>query len=741
MENKLSLLICGTQISGSGIQKLVSVGSLPLEDKQFPSCYQSAEYYVECRHCADYIRYSLYINPNKVRSFDVPRDGRLSLTVAIDKNFRISGGKNPFGLLLEIWNKFREEFMKTVSPVPGASWRYVFKDVRIPNQAFDSLLADCKLVSYDGRYVMMNGTEPADLVLPSESMIGQLLADTQYHELSQYSCLRVATNGSVQNSLSLEIPRRPRYDVIVNGIKRGTICGDEPFSQTIVASNPAFQDAMTLKFTLSELLPKGQCKGGSWEIDERNECVRFDVTFSPKIFRRRIQFYLDGVLVDEERAKGKCQMFELYAKTNGGVFPVKDLSADEKGVYVEFKGRELIYDWQVRYKGESKQISIDYNHDRDSYRIEDMDSIYVKKLELRPTPHDPDPVPVPAPLPEKEGRCLLLRGIDRLNRRLGRVTVTVEYTINGGDNRNRIVRFISPFSGFSELNIPLEAMAEVRRVRFSSDLIEDKEVAESGILFKGGCYILEMPYLIEGSFWTKFRKKAEGIQLFEKVMIFIIGLALGIGGFYLVNHFCAEPESPKATESGSGLSDGSGGDGEDGSCIEGESDPCAGVDDAHSSSGGATASGNTLSAVSNKVRDYISRMKEADIYFNEVDSICNFSKSAEAKNEKDIDNLKKWAELYKSAKDVIVQIKTGSIRREDAVRSLDKINKSAQSLGNELKPFRASIQALLIRDGHKEDDDEYLKYIYNDPNSSTVTSKWDKFSVLVTSRDSWIKKN
>lgn len=784
MDDKLSLLICGTQVSSDGFQELVHIGFTPKKDdvdEGYDKQFSASECYVECKHCREFIRYSMVLNPGKVRSADSPRDGRLSIVVTIFRNVRLDGGRSPFDLLMAIWEKFRTECMTL-----GYNGKYMFNPGKYSQEAFDYILKNYPTIPYPGKYVEMVGVEPACLVLPSEYMIGQLFNDTQYSELSAYSCLRVATKGIVLRPISLEIPRKQRFSVFVNGNKRGEVSPNDRFKLTVNPAEPQFDKETVLDFSLAELRQKKIVSGCNYSVDESREEIRCSVSFAPKCFRRKIRFEIDGVANDAMPA-AEVSQFVLKKKTDGSASSVKNIAKDANNeLFVEFYRREVADSWQCVYLGKEYKTP-EYIHNSDTSMLEAIDTIRLSRkpvirgfrIENLPNelqkskvsiicelnyqqpckktfdlaheqccPFDNvfndisresikqvvvmfngyESLPVSATslrldgewlcidarglrkkiqpvgnnrseLQNPEQKCLLIKRLDRVDFQCGCVEVTVYFKLYGKTCSN--VRYLPEDANSLQIDLPLQA--DPQKVLFRSEGIKDCEVEQ--INRTNNTYWISVPSFHGYSHWDSFRKWADRHQLFEKTMIFIIALVLGIAGCYFISNFVEINPDSKAPElitkppvSPTGQS----------------SAPQDRVEEPANNGGqsaGAVASSSVPISenlqscpdeVQKQIGIYYQSMVDADVCFDDVDKIYNYVNSVQAKNAKNIDKVKLMAECYKLAVPIVIKIRDRQIKSaNDAKAKFKLVNDKASKYKKKdtidiLYNFRNSIQTLYL---------------------------------------------
>lgn len=806
MDDRLSLLICGTQVSSDGFQELVHIGLTPKKDdvdEGYDKQFSASECYVECKHCREFIRYSMVLNPGKVRSADSPRDGRLSIVVTIVRNVRLDGGRSPFDLLMAIWEKFRTECMTL-----GYNGKYMFNPGKYSQEAFDYILKNYPTIPYPGKYVEMVGVEPACLVLPSEVMMGQLLNDTQYSELSAYSCLRVATKGIVLRPISLEIPRKQRFSVFVNGNKRGEVSPNDRFKLTVNPAEPQFYKETVLDFSLAELRQKKIVSGCNYSVDESREEIRCSVSFAPKCFRRKIRFEIDGVANDAMPA-AEVSQFVLKKKTDGSASSVKKITKDANNeLFVEFCGREVADSWQCVYSGK-KYKAPEYIHNSDTSTLEAIDTIrlsrepVIRGFRIENLPNElqkskvsiicelnyqqpckktfdlaherccsfgdvfndisresvrravitfdgyepltvlaaslrPDgewlgidagglrkkTQPVENNRPEVQNpkqRCLLIEEIDRVDSKCGSIEVSVYFKLHGKTCSN--VRYLPEDA--NSLRIDLPSQADPQKVLFRSEKIENCKVEQ--INLTDNTYRISVPNFQPCSRWRRFQKIADRLQLFEKTMIFIIGLALGVAGCYFISNFVEIKTDSKASE----LIDPPATPTEQSPCPQGlVGDPAnnggqaAGKAQVETPQSEQTRAQSCPPGVQKEIDNYFEKMKKAEVSLDEVDAISVYVNSEQSKNAKNINDVKLMAECYKLAAPIVIKIRDRQIKSaDDAKAEFNAVNTKASKYKKNgtidiLYNFRNSIQTLYLPTA--QNANAYHRAVYGNSDSVDV---------------------
>lgn len=802
MDDKLSLLICGTQVSNSGFQELVRVGSTPVKkDYEYDNQFSTSDYYIECVHSKDFISYSMCLNLKKVKSADIPREGRLSIVVTIDRKARLDEGRSPFDLLMAVWEKFRTECM-----THGYDGKYVFKSGKYSPETFEALLKNCPTKPYSGKYVEMPGSEPACLVLPSEIQLGQLLNDTQYSELSAYSSLRVAPKGNAQRPISLEIPRTPRFSVFVNGNKRGEISPNDRFRQTINPPEPQFEKETVLDFTLAELRQNKFIPGCKCSVDESREEIRCSVSFAAKCFRRKIRFEFDGV-ANDAMAVAELSQFVLKKNTGGLASSAKNITKDSNNeLFVDFYGREVVDSWQCVYLGE-KYKAPEYIHNPDISKLEAIDTIIlshksiirgfrienlpnelmssvmsvscelnyrgkheknfdvakgccctfddvfneitkesVKQVVVRFNGYEPLVISAASLRPDgewlgvdagglrkktppvdnnrqevqnPEQRCLLIKGIDRVDSKFGRIKITVSFTLLGKSDFCEDIRYIygGEYSSPKDLRIVLPPKADLQKVVLSSENMLDKRFGQGQINHKDNEYWFSLPDLKPCTTWDKFRRWADRHQLFEKTMILIIGLALGVAGCYFISNFVEIKTDSKA----SGRT---------------EEPPTMSTEQFFAASGGVEANqgGQSIDTtqqvkstpkpadtptefpeVQQQVTRYYEKMKTANVRFDEANAIYKYVTDEKTNNAPNISKIRLMAKCYKEAAVEIDKIKNKDTKDTTAVIRRIFQDARTRNIKSDMTKFREQIQTLFLRptDNPSQYDDYYFAVYYD----------------------------
>ncbi len=213
--NNIALCISGTKLRQAGFAPLVSIGIFAdEEEKQMDRTTLIAGKPVfVLKHTPDYIIYEAI--DRRVKPFDRDTPGVLSIGFTIPARCQLAGGKSPYTLLKEIYDRFISEYM-----VPVNDGRHSFLDKYADDAIFRELLVNYPLEPRKTPYVIMdqNPTGLTATLRLQESNIEEFFRDSQYEDFSRYKDIEIGFDCATTIGLeNLEIPRLKRYEVFVNG--------------------------------------------------------------------------------------------------------------------------------------------------------------------------------------------------------------------------------------------------------------------------------------------------------------------------------------------------------------------------------------------------------------------------------------------------------------------------------------------------------------------------------------------
>ena len=324
-KQKIGLCIGGTKLRQSGFTPLVISGILACEVKKMdtPSLVQEKPAYI-ITHTNEYILYQLI--DSYVKSYDYDTLGLLSIALTIKKDVQLAGGKSPYSLLKEAYDKFRSEYMTMDNK--GYD-NFLDKDVNPAD--FEVILEKYPLEERLSEYIPMNSdfnSASGKLCVPQEKL-EELFRDSQYPEFAKFKQIEIGVDSSKTSSSrgleNIEIPRPQIYALEVNGERKEQkfIRRNDSFDSTKFLHNTEDVKYERMSFNLGDLLdaPTHRLESGnsSAVLDkERNLIV---CTIDEKRFTYLLEYKILGG-TEEEREKMDNWILRREVKlTFGGKSP------------------------------------------------------------------------------------------------------------------------------------------------------------------------------------------------------------------------------------------------------------------------------------------------------------------------------------------------------------------------------------------------------------------------------------
>lgn len=306
---RIALSIKGARRDTAGFGSIVNVGALAgfedsndIMDKPPLTSAEEENPIIILKNAEEYV--SLRLVDSLVKPVDGIRGGQLSIGITLPANARIKDGKSPYSLLMEIYQRFKDDYM-----TPSDDNYYKFTEKEVSREVFEEIINRYPIVETTVRPAVMRGATIRQLRVP-EDKIESFFRDTQYLEFMGYKEIEVTTKGK-NDFPGLIIPRPKSYQVWVNGEPKDVFLqadGDEYLAHLNDAADFRYE---SLKVTLGTLLSaKGHTlskDNATAELDEANERVIIKLKPVQKWYQKDIKFHMD---CDEEA--------EQYAKRNLG---------------------------------------------------------------------------------------------------------------------------------------------------------------------------------------------------------------------------------------------------------------------------------------------------------------------------------------------------------------------------------------------------------------------------------------
>lgn len=359
-----AIYIFGNKQGNSGFAAQLVVGkSRSLPDSSYPGFENAGVFYV-IRNEADHTLYTAVFS--NVSSYGAARGGSLKIAIAVPCHMAFADGVSPYDVLNEVCNYYVQNYM--THDIGG----YHFTPKPEDPQEFRAISLSHPLVAVAVPHRPMTGQQPA-CVVADETVARQLFADTQYPEFVPYSEIIVASaNASVWPTLQVEVPRRPRYKVIVNNTNFGLLDPLDSLQQSgfrvYVPAPSSFQKPIDFTFTFDQALA-GQIPGLS--VDAYEETITGNFGFSDIEVPRQIHITVSG---NGWAGNVDYKDFRLIAKDAKGRQRVKSLDGEGRCTLV---GAENDLLWTV------ETVNPDF-HMVGGTTVPSNDGVYYVQAEYRP---------------------------------------------------------------------------------------------------------------------------------------------------------------------------------------------------------------------------------------------------------------------------------------------------------------------------------------------------------------------
>lgn len=309
----ISLRIAGTKVRKSGFNSLCTVGVPPENEKQGMdrSTLVKSDPSFVFKHTPDYVFYMVV--DRRVKPVGTDADGVLSIAVNFPANKMLADGKSPYTLLMELYEAFRQNYMR-----PMADGRYAFIDTYVESTAFEQILQRYALTDQTLRYVpMVPDGLTAQLQVPT-ALMPVFLSDTQYPEFARFKDVEVGEDCMTTPGLeNLEIPRPVKYEVWENNVNTGKLIKSTDYYTTSVADTP-YETFRNVTFSIAEIPEGGVLKrdGATIQFDEK--AGRVNCIVSSEAVTYTLRLLISGSCTQEEKdlLKSKIANNEITFKLN-----------------------------------------------------------------------------------------------------------------------------------------------------------------------------------------------------------------------------------------------------------------------------------------------------------------------------------------------------------------------------------------------------------------------------------------
>lgn len=309
----ISLRIAGTKVRKSGFNSLCTVGVPPENEKQGMdrSTLVKSDPSFVFKHTPDYVFYMVV--DRRVKPVGTDADGVLSIAVNFPANKMLADGKSPYTLLMELYEAFRQNYMR-----PMADGRYAFIDTYVESTAFEQILQRYALTDQTLRYVpMVPDGLTAQLQVPT-ALMPVFLSDTQYPEFARFKDVEVGEDCMTTPGLeNLEIPRPVKYEVWENNVNTGKLIKSTDYYTTSVADTP-YETFRNVTFSIAEIPEGGVLKRDGATIQFDVKAGRVNCIVSSEAVTYTLRLLISGSCTQEEKdlLKSKIANNEITFKLN-----------------------------------------------------------------------------------------------------------------------------------------------------------------------------------------------------------------------------------------------------------------------------------------------------------------------------------------------------------------------------------------------------------------------------------------
>lgn len=352
MIDNIAILITGNPVSSSGVRSIGGIGTgLTVIDPKWPSMAQG-DFALIITDKGQSSNYCLMFSSRLISSSGANREGVLNIQLQMPhgKVLADADGQmlSPFPLLGKVFDHYKQHHLTQYPGVEG--WNFA-KDWEMTQAEFDSLLAPYTLIDRVLPNRHLSGTGEAFIAMSPEKM-SQFTLDYAYPELVDYGKVILSTVGSTNppELTRLEIPRRPMFEIYVNGKKQDGLVreGDEAFPMTITPPNPSYQKTATVVVDFNKAAAEGK-------VDWANECINYTVEFEDLKHDWKVKVILTGLEGESSRDKIMKELLGavyLESQAAGLYQPADKIKPNGRlANTLEFtlKGKQIISSWEPKW--------------------------------------------------------------------------------------------------------------------------------------------------------------------------------------------------------------------------------------------------------------------------------------------------------------------------------------------------------------------------------------------------------
>lgn len=351
MIDNIAILITGNPVSSSGVRSIGGIGTgLTVIDPKWPSMAQGNLALI-ITDKGQSSNYCLMFPSRLISSSGANREGVLNIQLQLPhgKMLADAEGKmvSPFTLMEEVFNHYKQHHLTQYPGVEG--WNFA-NDWEMTQAEFEELLEPYTLIDRVLPTRHLSGTGEAFIAMSPEKM-SQFTLDYAYPELVDYGKVILSTVGSTNppELTRLEIPRRPRFEIYVNGKKQDGLVreGDEAFSMKIEPPY-TYQKPAAITVDFEKAVAEGK-------VDRVNERINYTVKFEDKEQNYKIKIILKGLEGESNRDKVMNELLKavyLENRAAEGYQPAEKIWPNGRlSNPLEFtlKGKQIISSWEPKW--------------------------------------------------------------------------------------------------------------------------------------------------------------------------------------------------------------------------------------------------------------------------------------------------------------------------------------------------------------------------------------------------------
>lgn len=293
--------------------------------------------------------YCLMFPSRLIYSYDNSRPGALNIQLQLPhgKVFVDAAGKmvSPFTLLQELFNHYKQHHLTQYQYRGKEVWKFR-SDWEMTQAEFEELLEPYKLIDRVLPNRHLSGTGEAFIAMSPDKM-SLFTLDYAYPELVDYGKVILSTSGNTNppELARLEIPRRPKFEIYVNGMKQDGLVreGDEAFPKKI---EPPYKYQKPADITVD--FEKADAEG---KVDRVNERINYEVKFENRKVTKKVKIELTGCENDQDLYNSLIKKLLDACLTSQSpcrdIYP-KTKSASTRTLTFSVEGKDIEYKWEPK---------------------------------------------------------------------------------------------------------------------------------------------------------------------------------------------------------------------------------------------------------------------------------------------------------------------------------------------------------------------------------------------------------